>query len=249
MNKKKVSFLIFMFLNIVIFHSQNIEGKITYAVSAKTALSYIEKKQSKKDNKNKKEIKSSIKALYKNAIDTEAILKFNKSSSEYFNLEKMNLSNKEVFNYTYIMAGGTSKYYTSNSTKGYVSETLDCELFGDCFLIENLQPKWELKNETKNIGGFLCYKAILKNKRNGKFFLEAWFTPKIPYQYGIMNYYGLPGVILEINRNTIRITAIKIELNPNEKITIDKPKNIKKLTSEEFDKLKRKSFSELYKKN
>ena len=87
------------------------------------------------------------------------------------------------------------------------------------------------------------------NPRTGKKNIEAWYAPKIPYSYGIMNYYGLPGVILEINRNTLTITAVKIELNPINKIIIKEPKKIKKLSRKEFDVLKRKSFSEFYKKN
>jgi GLPGLI family protein len=118
------------------------------------------------------------------------------------------------------MAGGEKNYYTYNSIIKYKNETLDCYLLGECFLIENNLPKWNLKQETKKTQGFLCYRAIIRNSRTNKITLEAWYTPKRPYQYGVMNYYGLPGVILEINRNTFTITATKIELNPLEKIKI-----------------------------
>lgn len=99
----------------------------------------------------------------------------------------------------------------------------------------------EFKTGHKKIQGFLCYKAILKNPRNGKIILEAWYTPKIPYQYGVLNYYGLPGLILEINKNTFTITATKIELNPLEKIKIEEPKGFKKLSYKEFKELLKKN--------
>lgn len=129
-----------------------------------------------------------------------------------------------------------------NSFSGYTSNTLDCYSLGECFLIENDLPKWELKQDTKTIQGFLCYKAILKNSKTGKQNLEAWYAPKIPYQYGVMNYYGLPGLILEINKNTFLMTAVKIELNPIENIIVKEPKNVKKLTQKEFKKLTRKAM-------
>jgi GLPGLI family protein len=162
----------------------------------------------------------------------------------------MSLSNRENINLTHMMAGGENKYYTHNSVMGYSNNILDCYLLGECFLIEKDLPRWELKQETKTIQGFLCYKAILKNPRTGKQNLEAWYTPKIPYQYGVMNYFGLPGLILEINKNTFSITATKIELNPIKKIVIEKPsKKIKKLTQKEFKALTKKSMPGFYKKN
>lgn len=62
-------------------------------------------------------------------------------------------------------------------------------------------------------------------------------------------YYGLPGLILEINRNTYRFIAKKIELNPIEGVFIEKPSTkIKELTKEEFMKLVRKSSPEFFEK-
>ena len=242
MNKKNINLLIFLFLNLTVFHSQNIEGRITYLASAKNALNYV---QNKKD---KKHIRKHVNEIYKKAKDVEVVLKFNNLISEYYAVKKMDLRNKEEFNFTYLMSGSSKKYYTYNSIMGYKSNTLDCYLLGECFLIENLIPEWELKQDTKTIGGFFCYKAILRNKKTKKITLEAWYSPKIPYNYGIMDLYGLPGMILEINKNTLTITAIKIELNPIEKIIIKEPKKIKKLSRKEFEILKRKSFSEFYKK-
>ncbi|WP_166386213.1 MULTISPECIES: GLPGLI family protein [unclassified Polaribacter] len=244
MNKKYINLLIFLFLNVIVFHSQNIEGRITYLASAKKALAYIQEK----GKKNKKHIRKHVNELYKKAKDVKVILNFNSVASEYHAIKKMDLTNKEEFNFTYLMSGSSKKYYTSNNVMSYENNTLDCYLLGECFLIQNLMPIWELKQETKKIGGFLCYKAVLRNKKTEKITLEAWYTPKIPYSYGVMNYFGLPGVILEISKNTIVITAIKIELNPIGKIIIKEPKKIKKLSRKEFDILKRTSFSEFYKK-
>lgn len=43
------------------------------------------------------------------------------------------------------------------------------------------------------------------------------------------------------------MTAIKIELNPLEKIKIEEPKNAKKITEKEFKELTKKAMPEFYK--
>ena len=236
MNKNRIIVLI-VFFNIVVFHAQKIEGKITYLASSKKALNYIQKD----DKKDKKNTRHHVNKIYKNAKNISVVLLFNNKISKYYALDKMDLSSKESINYTHIMAGGEKKYYTYNDIMGYNNNTLDCFLLGECFLIENIIPKWEFKQETKIIQGFKCYKAVLRNKNNNKINLEAWYTPKIPYQYGVLDYYGLPGLILEINKNTFTITATKIELNPLEKIKIEEPKGFKKLSYKEFKEILKKN--------
>lgn len=238
-----IIYILIFFSSIVL--SQKLEGKITYVASTKRALEYRKDNNSGKGNL---QIKRDVNEIYKKAKDVNVILTFNEQLSEYYVINKLKL-NQENLNITHIMAGSEKKYYISNLFSGYSSNTLDCFMLGECFLIENKLPKWELKQETKKIQGFLCYKAIIKNSKTGKTTLEAWYTPTIPYQYGVMNYYGLPGLILEINRNTFSITAIKIELNPIEKIEIEIPKSAKKLTQKEFKSLTRKALPDFYKKN
>jgi len=55
---------------------------------------------------------------------------------------------------------------------------------------------WQILEETKQIGKLLAYKAIGYNKYNKT--IEAWFTPDIPTSAGPENYYGLPGLIIEL---------------------------------------------------
>jgi GLPGLI family protein len=44
--------------------------------------------------------------------------------------------------------------------------------------------------------------------------ITAWYTPEIPVNQGPENYWGLPGLILEINDGKTVILCSKIVLNP-----------------------------------
>ncbi len=103
------------------------------------------------------------------------------------------------------------------------------------FLIkEKLNPKkWEITNETKKIGDYSCKKAILKDKN-----IIAWFTNEVPSNEGPREFYGLPGLILEVKTNTKKIKATDIKIL-KEKIKINPPAKGKKITSEEFKKIQK----------
>ena len=57
--------------------------------------------------------------------------------------------------------------------------------------------QWEITDETKDIQGFTCYKALLKFKDRKPTFI-AWFAPELPYPTGPLEFVGLPGLILEL---------------------------------------------------
>ena len=67
------------------------------------------------------------------------------------------------------------------------------------------QLVWHLTNETKEILGYQCQKAILSKDSARELGTDpqlgdivAWFTPEIDAQLGPWKYGGLPGLILEI---------------------------------------------------
>jgi GLPGLI family protein len=234
---KKITFILIVILSNTGFLAQKIQGRVTYIASTRE-IEGVSKNQKKELNQ-----------LLKNAKDVTCVLSFNSELSLYEVEEQMDIKDDKSLNIMYIFAGSSHKYYTYNHLMDFKNKQLNCSLLGECFLVQNKVPKWILTQETKQIQGFNCYKAILKNEKTNKIKLEAWYTPKIPYQYGIMDYYGLPGLILEINRNTYRFIAKKIELNPIEGVFIEKPSTkIKELTKEEFMKLVRKSSPEFFEK-
>lgn len=77
----------------------------------------------------------------------------------------------------------------------------------------------------------------------------AWYTPQIPINQGPDDYWGLPGLILEINADRTTILCTKIVLNPKDKETIDKPEKGEVVTQEEYTKIttqKMQEMSEMY---
>ena len=67
--------------------------------------------------------------------------------------------------------------------------------------------------------------------------ITAWYTPEIPISHGPGNYWGLPGLILEVNDERTAILCSKIVLNPKEKIELEAPGKGKKVTQKEYDKI------------
>jgi GLPGLI family protein len=73
----------------------------------------------------------------------------------------------------------------------------------------------------------------------------AWFTPQIPVSLGPDDYWGLPGLILEINADRTTILCTKIVMNPADKDTIDRPKKGEIVTQEEYTKITTEKMQEM----
>ncbi|NQX86752.1 MAG: GLPGLI family protein [Flavobacteriaceae bacterium] len=79
--------------------------------------------------------------------------------------------------------------------------------------------------------------------------ITAWYTLEIPVNQGPGEYWGLPGLILEVNADRTTILCSKIVMNPKDKTTINKPKKGKKVTKEAYNtivKKKTKEMQEMY---
>jgi GLPGLI family protein len=79
--------------------------------------------------------------------------------------------------------------------------------------------------------------------------VTAWYTPQIPVNNGPGEYWGLPGLILEINADRTTMLCTKIVLNPDEKDEIKKPTKGKEVTRKEYNdtvKQKMEEMREMY---
>lgn len=75
--------------------------------------------------------------------------------------------------------------------------------------------------------------------------VTAWYTTQIPVSQGPGMYWGLPGLILEINDGRTTILCNKITLNAENKLVLEAPTKGKEVTQEEYDKMLSKKMTEM----
>jgi len=126
--------------------------------------------------------------------------------SEKAELQKETNSNVRIM----IVGGPSGKLYKSTKDKKFIRSD---ESLGKRFLItdELEKPEWELVDSTKLIKKYLCYKAkyVREINRNDSIVnipVTAWYAPDIPLNTGPEKFWGLPGLILEIQQGKVSIT-------------------------------------------
>ncbi|RMZ50111.1 GLPGLI family protein [Flavobacteriaceae bacterium PRS1] len=75
--------------------------------------------------------------------------------------------------------------------------------------------------------------------------VTAWYTPQIPISQGPGEYWGLPGLILEVSADRTTILCSKIVMNPSEKDEIKAPTKGKEVTKQEYNKIIKKKMEEM----
>jgi GLPGLI family protein len=88
-------------------------------------------------------------------------------------------------------------------------------------------PKWKVMNKIKEIAGYMCMMAVTEDTIKGQK-ITAWFADNLPIPAGPDLYYGLPGMILEldVNDGDVVTTATKVDLKPIKEDLLP-PKKIK----------------------
>ena len=79
--------------------------------------------------------------------------------------------------------------------------------------------------------------------------ITAWYTPEIPVNQGPESYWGLPGLILEVNDGKTTILCSKVVLNAKEKVEIKAPTNGKVISQKEYDETVVKKMQEMSEMN
>ncbi len=128
------------------------------------------------------------------------------------------------------------------------SKTVQQENFmGRKFLITSdkaEKQKWKLENVTKEIAGYACRRATMKDDKGEE--VVAWYAPKLQISSGPKGYGQLPGMILKLETRSdsgpVAITAKDIQLGVENEIK--PPKKGKKVTKEQFDKIVREKMEE-----
>ncbi|MFI0427289.1 MAG: GLPGLI family protein [Flavobacterium sp.] len=79
--------------------------------------------------------------------------------------------------------------------------------------------------------------------------ITAWYCPEIPVNQGPENYWGLPGLILEVNDGKTIILCSKIVMNPKDKVEIVPATKGKEVTQKEYDEIVKKKMEEMREMN
>ena len=75
--------------------------------------------------------------------------------------------------------------------------------------------------------------------------VTAWYTPQIPVNQGPDEYWGLPGLILEVNAGRTTILCSKIVINPQDKQEIQSPKKGEEVSKQEYSNIVKQKIEEM----
>jgi GLPGLI family protein len=205
------------------------------------------------------EMDKQIQEQLKKQFQKEYTLTFNQEASIYKQNEELAKPSPVSSNgITIEISNGSDVRYKNVKENRYTNQT---EMFGKQFLIkDSLSTRaWELVNETKSIGEYICFKAIFKDSITSTTFTEkgemsevkkerittAWYTPQIPVTNGPEDFQGLPGLILEINDGSLTLVCTKIVINPKDKTEIVEPNKGKEVSEKEFGAIMEKKNKEM----
>ncbi|SDR69441.1 GLPGLI family protein [Polaribacter sp. KT25b] len=240
--------------------AQEFIGKAIYKTSRKSNVKFGGE-NSTMSEKQTKEIEARLQKMNQKTF----ILQFDKSTSIYkeeVTLSVPKPSAKGVKVVSFFSGDDTeSVYYKNLKEKRFANKTA---IMGKPFLVKDSLPiyEWQLSSETKNIGLYTCFKAsfskdvenITTTLVNGKLeevkkietiVTTAWYTMQVPISNGPSTFYGLPGLILEINDGTKMIVCTEIIMNPSEKIKIEEPEKGKIVNQADFDEISEKKSKEM----
>ncbi len=186
-----------------------------------------------------------LKGVIKEWNQMSCTLSYNGQKS-FFKLNKSIPLNNYYYGISKVIAEVYTGWYQDLELKEAI---FNKDILGDTYqvILKRLQG-WEITEETKEIEGYTCYKAVRKElnetsraKKDSYLTFVAWFTPEISVPYGPVGNGGLPGLILRLERpNLVAFTATKITLNKKE-YKMPLPKKGKKITMKERSKLMLKS--------
>lgn len=257
----------FFVLGSFALNAQDFQGKAYYA--SKTTVDMSNFGRPNMSEEQRKRMESRIKSMSEKTF----VLHFTRTEAVYKQEEKLQAPNQGWGSRFGGMMSGAVDGVKYKNIKSKESLT-ELELFGKLFLMKESLPElnWKMTGETKQIGGYTCYKATasktweelnMNTLRNGVANRDeasvdteavtnealpqvtAWYTMDIPVSQGPGDYWGLPGLILEVSTDQTTILCSKIILNPEQKETIKTPSKGKSISREDYVELATTKFQEM----
>ena len=261
--KKYLSLTLILF-SITTFSQKKFEGKATYMSKRTLDMSRFGQMSEQQ--------KKQMKARFKNFLEKTYTLSFNQSESSF--KENVKLDAPGTSGPSWSRSNGQGSIYKNLKDKEMI-EDIEQFSKRFRVMEEMELPQWEMSAETKQIGQYLCYKATMVRVDNsidwGSIFsrrarnnqkkdsskttkdteavklqkITAWYTPQIPVSAGPERYWGLPGLILEINAGRTTMLCTEIVINPEDVVEIKKPSKGKEVSRDEYNVMMKQKSEEL----
>lgn len=225
---KKLQVLIF-FISLPLFAQQSIKRaviKYQGEINEKYVDSFLSEIKANKDMP--MHVKQGVIDIYQNATPDIFHLNIKNDKAYYFYEESLD----PLEGYNIGSKAGRNDYYTSLNDRAMIEGSPSLGYIKHNYL------DWTVTGETKIVGAYKCYKAVANEhlySRKGYYYdkkVVAWFTTSIPLNFGPGHYQGLPGLILQVERDKFTLTAIEITLNPNKEFIVKEVSNSKKIITE-----------------
>ena len=210
--------------------------------------------------------KKQIQARLKNRLEKTYVLTFNQEESMFLEKEKIDAVSGATDSWGGYFSRG-DQYKNIKQNQLIQSQ----EFYGKRFLVKDQLYKidWKMGTETKNIGQYSTYKAtasvpkdelewynfswsdLRRNDANTEdqkpvmIEVEAWYTPEIPVAHGPGEYWGLPGLILEVSAGNTTLLCSEIEIGEEKKIKITAPNKGKEISKTEYTQTIRKKMQDM----
>ena len=237
--------------------ANDFQGKATYISKSRLELGTWGARMSEARKKQ-------IAARLKNRLEKEFVLVFNKEESLFIEQEQLDAISGATDSWGKNFAAGEN-YKNVKRDKQIQQQEFYGKKFLVKDQLQPMT--WTLGNETKKIGNYTCFKATtfistddllwysfswsrmrttndseektteVDDKSVDITEVEAWYTPQIPVRHGPSEYWGLPGLILEVSAGETTMLCSKIILNPSDVIEIEAPSKGSVVTKSEYQDL------------
>lgn len=205
--------------------------------------------------------KKQVKERLKNRLEKTYILNFDKEASVFNEEEKLDAMSGATDSWGKNFARGEQYKNVKEDALVQTQEFYGKKfLVKDKLQAFN----WNMGSESKQIGQYMCFKASAlvptdeltwfdfswgklrrqqaqQSDSTGTGTPEidmtqvvAWYTPQIPVSHGPAEFWGLPGLILEVNAGNTTILCSKIVMNPDEELKIEAPDKGKVISKHEY---------------
>jgi GLPGLI family protein len=227
--------------------AQNFHGEATYVSKSKMDLGTWGATMSE-------ERKKQVAARLKNRLEKTYILSFNSTESTFLEEVKIDAISGATDSWGGYFSRG-DQYKNVKENKLVQSQ----EFYGKRFLVKDelYRIAWTMGTTSKKIGQYTCYqaKALVPQKELNWYdfswsdlnlntedsgpsekmvIVDAWYAPQIPFNQGPGEFWGLPGLILEVSVDNTTLLCTEIVINKEKTIAIEAPEKGKEITKKEY---------------